>query len=66
MNLEQIREKNRGLESSIGWKAKRELIRSIQEKRGNAPCFQMGKARCDQFDCSWRNDCKPGERKART
>jgi len=43
MNLEQVREKNRGLESSIGWKAKRELIRSIQEKRGVLPAAKSAR-----------------------
>ncbi|MGD9949663.1 MAG: hypothetical protein AB7U29_14470 [Desulfobulbus sp.] len=41
-----------------------ELIRVIQEKEGNIPCFRIGLSSCHQFDCSWRTDCKPGETKA--
>jgi len=61
MNTAQVQERTRNLESQIGWKAKRELIRSIQEKKGETPCFQTGKVYCNQFDCRWRRDCKPGE-----
>jgi hypothetical protein len=49
------------INSSIGWKATQELIRSIQEKKGHLPCFRTDKAWCDRYDCRWRNDCKPGE-----
>jgi hypothetical protein len=34
-----------------------ELIRSIQVKEGNFPCFQAATHNCDQMDCRWRNDC---------
>ena len=50
----------RGVDIKIGWKAKQELIRSIQEKQGMIRCFQTGKDYCEQLDCRWRGDCKPG------
>ena len=50
----------RSVDMKIGWKAKQELIWSIQEKQGMTCCFQSGKEYCEQFDCRWRNDCKPG------
>ena len=62
MNMEQIREKNRGIENKIGWKARQELIRSIQERQGGIPCFQTGKEYCDLYDCSWRVDCIPASK----
>jgi len=62
MNASLLREKTIRIESQIGWKAKRELIRLIQEKKGGLACFQTDKKYYDQLDCSWRNDCKPGER----
>lgn len=34
-----------------------ELIRSIQAKEGNFPCFQTASDNCDQMACSWRSDC---------
>ena len=60
MQTEQARKNARDIERKIGWKARRELIRTIQEGKGEAPCFQSGKEFCDQFDCRWRDECKPG------
>ena len=37
--------------------SKTDLIRSIQIKEGNTPCFKTADAPCDQTDCLWRNDC---------
>lgn len=37
--------------------AKADLIRAIQEKEGNAACFQSIYD-CWQFDCLWRPDCQ--------
>jgi len=59
MDMEQLEGKKRSIEMRLGWKAKQELIRSIQEKQGDAPCFQTGKEYCDQYDCCWRRDCQP-------
>ncbi|MDD2464859.1 MAG: hypothetical protein PHI97_12755 [Desulfobulbus sp.] len=42
---------------------KDELIRIIQKKEGNIPCFCTGLPSCQQYDCWWRSDCKPGEMK---
>jgi hypothetical protein len=61
MQTEQARENARVIDNHMGWKAKRELIRSIQEGKGESPCFQSGKECCDQDDCNWRSDCMPGE-----
>ena len=36
---------------------KTELIRAIQVKEGNTPCFKTGQSSCDQPDCCWKNDC---------
>jgi hypothetical protein len=40
---------------------KKTLIRAIQQKEGNTPCFKTDLPFCDQYDCCWRDDCKPGE-----
>ncbi len=37
---------------------KTELIRAIQEKEGNAPCYQNNIADCQQHDCLWRPECQ--------
>lgn len=60
MQTEQARKHARDIESQIGWKARRELIRTIQEVKGESSCFQSGKEFCDQYECSWRDECKPG------
>jgi len=36
---------------------KTHLIRSIQTKEGNTPCFKTGNTHCDQEDCLWKSDC---------
>ena len=37
---------------------KNELIRTIQSKEGNSPCFQQeSSGSCLQMDCCWRDDC---------
>ena len=36
---------------------KSDLIRTIQIKEGNTPCFKTAGSDCDQKDCLWRNDC---------
>ena len=36
---------------------KRDLIRSIQIKEGNTPCFKTADTYCDQADCLWKSDC---------
>lgn len=61
MNPAHSKEKTRSIERLMGWKAKQELVRSIQEKHGETPCFRTGRVDCNQFDCVWRSDCQPGE-----
>ncbi|MBN2039101.1 MAG: SAP domain-containing protein [Spirochaetes bacterium] len=39
---------------------KTELIRNIQAKEGNKTCYKMNIDYCDQYNCCWREDCKPG------
>jgi hypothetical protein len=36
---------------------KSDLIRTIQIKEGNTPCFKTASSDCDQKDCLWRSDC---------
>jgi hypothetical protein len=41
-----------------GKMGKVELIRAIQNKEGNSPCFQSEIATvCGLIDCLWRDDC---------
>lgn len=57
MNVQEVREIAKGMGVSPGKMKKMELIRSIQVKEGNSPCFQTDAHNCDQADCRWRNDC---------
>ncbi len=61
MNLNKIREKAKKMNIDPGSMAKKELIRCIQEREGNSPCFKTNPLSCEQYDCCWRSDCKPGE-----
>ncbi|MBI5345069.1 MAG: SAP domain-containing protein, partial [Deltaproteobacteria bacterium] len=33
------------------------LVRAIQTKEGNFPCFGTAEVYCDQLNCSFRDDC---------
>lgn len=35
-----------------------DLIRAIQLKEGNTPCYQTGIVACAQRDCCWWADCQ--------
>ena len=52
----------RGLARSLGVKnyhrlRKADLIRSIQEKEGNSPCYQSI-SDCREHDCLWLSECQ--------
>jgi hypothetical protein len=60
MQMNKIRALARKVNVVPGTMEKDKLIRIIQEKEGNIPCFQTGQPSCHQYDCWWRTDCKPG------
>lgn len=60
MQMEKIREIARWKNVAPGVMEKDELIRSIQEKEGNTPCFRTAQPSCQQYSCWWRFDCRPG------
>ncbi len=58
MTLSQIRDKARNLGvKNYSRLRKTELIRAIQEKEGNSPCYQTF-SDCRQDDCLWMPDCQ--------
>jgi hypothetical protein len=58
MILKDIRAKGRDLGvKNYSRLAKTDLIRAIQEKEGNAPCYQNIHD-CRQYDCLWMPDCQ--------
>ncbi len=58
MRISDIEKKAKSLGVRDTWKfAKKDLIREIQRKEGNYPCFATASNRCDQMACCWRSDC---------
>ena len=58
MLLKDIRAKGRDLGvKNYSRMVKTDLIRAIQEKEGNSPCYQ-NVYDCWQYDCLWRPDCQ--------
>jgi predicted transcriptional regulator len=59
MKMQEVRVKAKALGiKSFGMK-KVVLIRTIQSKEGNVPCFKTGLDSCDQYKCCWRSECFP-------
>jgi hypothetical protein len=63
MKMTALREQAKTLGvSSAGKMRKGDLIRAIQSKEGNQPCFEADwRASCQQQDCCWRGGCLGGE-----
>lgn len=59
MKMTDVKKKATTLGIQSGKMKKTDLVRTIQAKEGNSPCFQTGLDSCDQFDCCWRSDCLP-------
>jgi len=59
MNLSTVKERARQIQlSGISKMRKPELIRAIQTKEGNPPCFGADwRFDCRREDCCWREDC---------
>lgn len=58
MDLKTIKTKAKETGVAPGKMSKKELIRAIQEKEGNSPCFQSEIAPvCGLTGCFWREDC---------
>ena len=57
MKMTDVKKKATNLGIKSGKMKKTDLIRTIQSKEGNSPCFQTSITSCDQDDCCWRSDC---------
>lgn len=67
MHIQTIRSiaKERGIKA--GRMSKAGMIRTIQQQEGNFNCFGSAvEGYCDQGACSWREDCLPGNGKAKS
>lgn len=61
MDMTQVKEKAKQLGIQVGKMKKVDLIRAIQSKEGNFPCFETAKDYCNQLTCAWRNACLPSK-----
>ena len=58
MEMAVVREKAKtmGIKKVVGVK-KLDLIREVQKREGNFPCFSTATGYCDQWSCCFREDC---------
>lgn len=63
MNMTEIRETAKGMGVTMGKLGKRDLIRAIQTKEGNFPCFETAEKYCSEMACRWREACLPVKKK---
>jgi Rho termination factor, N-terminal domain len=61
MKMSEIRERAERMGVNPRAMNKQDLIRAIQAQEGYDSCFKTEWHACDQYDCCWRSDCKPGE-----
>ncbi|MCX5876906.1 MAG: hypothetical protein NT087_11560 [Deltaproteobacteria bacterium] len=59
MDMTLVKEKAKQLGIQVGKMKKVDLIRAIQSKEGNFPCFETAKDYCNQLTCAWRKACLP-------
>ncbi len=62
MNMAEIKTKAKGLNIQIGKLRQGDLIRAIQTKEGNFPCFETARDYCSQMACCWRETCLPSKK----
>lgn len=62
MNMTEIKAKAKDLGVKVGKLRKEDVIRAIQNKEGNFPCFGTAKDYCSQKACCWRDACLPSKK----
>ncbi len=60
MLFAEVRKMAKDLGVKVGRVKKVELIREIQRREGNFPCFGTAEGYCDRYDCAFRSDCLAG------
>lgn len=61
MDMTALKEKAKQLGIQASKMKKEDLIRAIQSKEGNFPCFKTAKDYCNQLSCAWRKACLPSK-----
>lgn len=62
--MTEIKTKAKGLGVLVGKLRKDEVIKAIQTKEGNFPCFGTAKDYCAEKLCCWRDACMPSKKSA--
>ena len=57
MLVKEIKSLAKEMNINPGKMKKIDLIKAIQNKEGNSPCFGSAENGCEQMDCRWREDC---------
>jgi len=58
MRLNEVEKKAKNMGIKDTWKfSKKDLIKEIQRREGNTPCFATVRGYCQQMICCWREDC---------
>lgn len=59
MNMDEVRNRAKGMGVAFGKMRKGELIRTVQRTEGNHDCFGAEwRFDCPQTGCCWRMDCQ--------
>ena len=58
MTITDVQEKAKRLGIKSKKFSKAELIRKIQAREGQQPCFQIVGGPCENKDCCWRDECR--------
>lgn len=66
MDMMQLKEKAKQLGIRVGKMKKEDVVRAIQNKEGNFPCFGTAKDYCNQLACAWRKGCLPSQKLGKT
>ena len=57
MNIKEVKAIAKEMGISLKKMNKAAIIRAIQTKENNFPCFGTSMEFCDQHECLWRKDC---------
>lgn len=57
MKIAEVRAMAGKIGVDTGKMKKPDIIRAIQKKEGNMPCFGTGIIDCAEINCLWRKDC---------
>jgi len=58
MEMKDVQNKAKALGIKINNFKKADLIRKIQIKEGDLPCYQIHGSSCDKKYCCWRKECQ--------